>query len=132
MSSKDPNDPKIPDQAAPAGTSPQPKDRFAPQIEEDAIPWAEIIFEEEPNLVSEEHPGAQEPHPAEISPAPGLLSRISGMNAQNLEYDPLAGPPLAALRSHCLYLFCCLKHHREFNFDIPLPLHSRASNGGIS
>lgn len=97
MSIKNPNDPKIPDHAAPAQTSPQPQERFGSPNEEDAIPWAELLFEEEPNPVSGENPMVREPQPAEMPPARGFLSRISEMNAEYLAYDTGAGPPLAVL-----------------------------------
>src|SRR5271157_4938927 len=44
MSSRSPNDPKIPDKDAGARLDPQPQKHFGSPIEEDAIPWAEIIL----------------------------------------------------------------------------------------
>ncbi|MGO9568986.1 MAG: hypothetical protein ACLP5H_15735 [Desulfomonilaceae bacterium] len=97
MSSKGPEDPKIPDNDASARTGAQSQRHFGAPIEEDAIPWAEIIFEDEPYPAGEEHPPAREPQSAEISHAEGFFSRNLGMSEENPMDALVVGPPLAVL-----------------------------------
>ena len=97
MSSKDPNDPKIPDKDASARTDVQPQKHFGSPIEEDAIPWAEIIFDEEPHSAGEDQPVTREPLLAETSRAKGFFSRTLGMREENSLDGQIAGPPLAVL-----------------------------------
>ena len=97
MSSNSPNDPKIPDKGAGVRMDPQPQKHFGSPIEEDAIPWAEIILEEEPYSAGEEQPVTPEPLLAETSQAKGFFSRTFGMHAENSLDGQIAGPPLAVL-----------------------------------
>ena len=97
MSSNSPNDPKIPDKGAGVRMDPQPQKHFGSPIEEDAIPWAEIILEEEPYSAGEEQPVTREPLLAETSQAKGFFSRTFGMHAENSLDGQIAGPPLAVL-----------------------------------
>jgi len=97
MSSRSPNDPKIPDKDAGARLDPQPQKHFGSPIEEDAIPWAEIILEEEPLSAGGEQPMTREPPLAETSRAEGFVSRILGVHAENSLDGQIAGPPLAVL-----------------------------------
>jgi hypothetical protein len=97
MSSKSPNDPKIPDKDAGARMDVQPQKHFGSPIEEDAIPWAEIILEEEPHSAGEDQPVTREPLPAETSQAEGFFSRTLGMHGEDSPDGQIAGPPLAVL-----------------------------------
>jgi hypothetical protein len=97
MSNKSPNDPKIPDKDAGARMDAQPPKHFGSPIEEDAIPWAEIILEEEPNSAGEDQPVTREPLLAETSRAEGFFSRTLGMYGENSPDGQIAGPPLAIL-----------------------------------
>jgi hypothetical protein len=97
MSSKSPNDPKIPDGDAGARMDPKPQRHFGSPIEEDAIPWAEIILEEKPYSAGEDQPVTREPLLAETSRAEGFFSRISGMHTESSPDGQIAGPPLAVL-----------------------------------
>jgi hypothetical protein len=97
MSSRSPNDPKMPDKDAGALMEPQPQKHFGSPIEEDAIPWAEIILEEEPFSTGEEQPMTREPLLAETARDEGFVSRILGMNGEDSLDGQIAGPPLAVL-----------------------------------
>jgi hypothetical protein len=92
MSSKDANDPKMGDKGASSSTSSQPQKLFRPSIDEESIPWGEIIFEEK-----QEHPLALEPHATEISSGTGFFSRIFGIQSDNPLDEQVVGPPLAVL-----------------------------------
>jgi hypothetical protein len=97
MSSKSPNDPKIPEKDAGARMTVQPQKHFGSPIEEDAIPWAEIILDEEPHSAGEDQPVTREPQLAETSRTEGFFSRTSGMHAEDSSDGQIAGPPLAVL-----------------------------------
>jgi len=99
MSSKNPDDPKMTGKLPQAGASPEPQKLFAPSIDEEEIPWAEIVLEEE----QVRRPGGEEPviseerrHP-ETSRAAGLFSRTFGTPAADSADGPVVGPPLAVL-----------------------------------
>jgi len=96
MSANSPNDPKIPDKDAGARMDPQHKS-FGSAIEEDAIPWAEIILEEEPFSAGEEQPMTREPLLAETSRTEGFFSWILGMHEEDPLDGQIAGPPIAVL-----------------------------------
>jgi hypothetical protein len=89
MSSENSNDPKATDRAASSWTSPQPQKHFRPSIEEEAIPWAEIIFEEEPAVM--------ESHPVAMSAGKGFVSRVLSTQAETFLDEQVVGPPLAVL-----------------------------------
>jgi hypothetical protein len=76
--SKDPNDP------ASASTTSPPQRHFRPPIDEESIPWAEIILDEEPSS-------------AQMSPGTGFSAQLLSSHAENpLDYQ-VVGPPLAVL-----------------------------------
>jgi hypothetical protein len=97
MSTKSPNDREIPDKDAGARMDAQPKKHFGSPIEEDAIPWAEIILEEEALSADEEQPRTREPLLAETARDEGFVSPILGMHEENPPDGQIAGPPLAVL-----------------------------------
>ena len=97
MSSKSPNDPKIPAKDAEAQMDTQPQKQFGSSTDEDAIPWAEIIIEDEPGSAGKEQPVRREPLPVETSQAEGFLSRTFGTHAEYQLESQVAGPPLAVL-----------------------------------
>jgi hypothetical protein len=81
MSSKNSNDPNDPSSAS---TTAPPQRHFRPPIDEESIPWAEIILEEEPSS-------------AQMSPGTGFSSQLLSTHAENpLDYQ-VVGPPLAVL-----------------------------------
>ncbi len=69
------------------------------QLEEERIPWAEIISEPEqgPYATSEENPTTREGHRVNISFGYGFFSRIYNMLAESNPHGPMEGPPLAVL-----------------------------------
>jgi hypothetical protein len=75
----------------------QPQKHFGSPIEEDAIPWAEIILDEEPHSAGEDQPVTREPQLAETSRTEGFFSRTLGMPAEDSSDGQIAGPPLAVL-----------------------------------
>ncbi len=86
MSSNDPKNPKTTDKAASTWTTSQPQKHFRPAIDEETIPWAEIIFEED-----QEQP---------LSLAPRGVETSAGMvdtQVRNPLYEQVVGPPLAVL-----------------------------------
>jgi hypothetical protein len=97
MSTKSPNDPEIPDKDAGARMDAQPRKHFGSPIEEDAIPWAEIILEEEPLAAGAVKPVTREPLLAETARDEGFVSPISGMHEEHPLDGQIAGPPLAVL-----------------------------------
>ena len=97
MSSKSPKDYEIPDKEAGARMDPQPQKHLGSPNGEDAIPWAEIILEDEPLSPGEEQPMTREPLLAETPQAEGFFSRILGMHEENQLDSQIAGPPLAIL-----------------------------------
>jgi hypothetical protein len=97
MSSKNPNDPRMPDKDAGARMDPQPQKHFGSSIEDDAIPWAEIILEEEPFSPGQEQPVRREPLLVETPRADGFFSQTFGMHAEDSLEGQIAGPPLAVL-----------------------------------
>jgi hypothetical protein len=84
MRNNDTNDRKITDKVAPAEASPQPQKHFRPSIEDEAIPWAEIIFEAGPNFTERS---------TEATISPSVLSSP----AENYVDYQVVGPPLAVL-----------------------------------
>jgi len=97
MSTKSPNDAEIPDKDAGARMDAQPKEHFGSPIEEEAIPWAEIVLEEEALAAGAVKPVTREPLLAQTARDEGLVSPILGMHEENPLDGQIAGPPLAVL-----------------------------------
>jgi hypothetical protein len=84
MSINNTNDPKIAGKATPSSESPQPQKHFRPSIEDEAIPWAEVIFEEDT-------------YSAERSTGANISSSVLSSYAENYVDYQVVGPPLAVL-----------------------------------
>lgn len=97
MNSKNDKDSRATNEITPSSTSTQPQKHFRPSIDEEAIPWAEIIFEEAPYSGSAQHSMAREPRPAENTHDASFSSRVLGTQAESFLDYQIVGPPLAVL-----------------------------------
>jgi hypothetical protein len=111
MSRKTSNDTKTEPKPQRARRSAQPRKRPAPPVDEEAIPWAEIILEteQEQHTVDQTLSTIEKRDSAEPSYTPAASTGTPGLDAESWVDSQVGGPPFPVLATVLAGFFLLLE-----------------------